>query len=182
VLAKASSDACCCRDHAHAERMGVRIFRGGLVIPTGIPQLDAFSIYITLGGRVHRRRRPYTLSIGDLLVVDRRCRCTSKGAHGVPGSGPNFFFPCDLGSDLNAGAEHSGNRARAGAVGFDWSSAWRPRARQSDRQWCRPPIVVAALGGRSDRAKAVQVHGCGVRAGGCNAVVGGPLRRRLRRH
>ncbi len=87
VLATASSDAVLPQIMRKLERMGVEESVVGLVIPTGYSfNLDAFSIYLTLGVVFIAQATNTPLSFGDLLLVLAVSLVTSKGAHGVPGS------------------------------------------------------------------------------------------------
>ena len=87
VLATASSDAVLPQIMRKLERMGVKDFVVGLVIPTGYSfNLDAFSIYLTLAVVFIAQATNTPLSFGDLLLVLGVSLITSKGAHGVPGS------------------------------------------------------------------------------------------------
>ena len=78
-------------DHAQARIYGVRKSVVGLVVPTGYSfNLDAFSIYLTLGGGVPGAGDQRDMSFGDMLLVLLVSLLTSKGAHGVPGSRSSF--------------------------------------------------------------------------------------------
>ena len=108
VLATASSDAVLPQIMRKLERMGAKKSVVGLVVPTGYSfNLDAFSIYLTLAVVfiAQAQGRPWRARLGHR----------------------------DPRRDAQCGAEHSGDRARAGAVGR-LVHRHGARARQPDRQ------------------------------------------------
>jgi aerobic C4-dicarboxylate transport protein len=87
VFATTSSDSVLPQIMSKLKRMGIRDSTVGLVIPTGYSfNLDAFSIYITLGAVFIAQATNTQVSMADLLTILAISLITSKGAHGVPGS------------------------------------------------------------------------------------------------